>query len=328
MFHQQIKNHKNPIIKIQSEKDSPIITIYDDQGVITTFDESKNQIISSKKINFQKPISFIKIKKNYIYFGQENGDIIILKKENKEIFAKVMGHQNSISNITIINSSIFLSSCLDGKLLIWDKINMDILKVFTFEEYISYIKKIDEEKIYLLIGENKLVIFDFDKGKVEREFSLGLFGITFLKIEDNKAYFGDIYGKLNIIKNLDNFFLKKENIKRLIGHDSWINNIIFYKEFLITFGDDAKIKFWNYENLKVLDVINKGHRKSISASNFKNDVVISGCLDGLVYLWKIEDVRKRIKEKKNLKLKMEMRTQELLELENKKKKKKLKKKKK
>ena len=324
MFHQQIKSHTSPIILIHPSKSSSEILTIDETGLISIYLKKTQKTICTKKIKLVNPITFCKIKNKYIYFGLENGDIVLVEKENKKVFVKVMGHEKSVCFISILNSSIFITSGLDKKLIIWDNINFIILKVYSFDDYISYIKKIDDKKVYLLIGDNRLIIFDFKKGEIDKEIFLGQFGITFIRIENNKVFFGDTYGKLNIINNLQNFFLKKEILRRQIAHDSWINNIILNKEFLITFGDDSKIKFWNSENFKFVDQI-KGHKKSISASCLMEDLVYSGCLDGQIYLWSLEDVRNRIEKRRQQKLEKDKETQELMELENKKKRKKFKK---
>ncbi|QTA37517.1 hypothetical protein JYK00_07220 [Thermosipho ferrireducens] len=187
------------------------------------------------------------------------------------------GHSGAIWDIKIYNGEVFTAGA-DGAVNIW-KFGSDIL-LRTIYSNSSWTRAVEITNDYIITGgykpDNSVKIFSKKEGKLVNTFSDHK-GSIFTLATDGLLLASGGSDNTVVIRNLSTNGI----VAKYHAHSRWVRDLKFYKNYLISGGDDGKIIFFDLNTLKIDKVIELSEKviKILTVS----DVVYAVTAKGFVY---------------------------------------------
>lgn len=89
-------------------------------------------------------------------------------------------------------------------------------------------------------------------------------------------------------------------VKLFHGHKGWVYCLMIYKEYLYSGGDDNVVRIWNCDTGDQIEQL-IGHRNGVTQITVANNQIYTGSFDHYILQWDVEELTKRIEEKKQMK---------------------------
>ena len=198
------------------------------------------------------PINTINITsdKEYVFSGNQNGEIEIWNILKKQRMARFRAHVQMINCLALSEDDrILYSVSEDRKIKTW---NLSDIKAFNSisnnrQNIQSVAKSWDEKYIAISESHNNII----------------------------KIYTGSSYSEESLLN----------------GHDKAVLCCDFSPQVsqLISSGTDKKIILWDYINRRKLDEVINAHKQYIHTCAISQNNIITGCYDGIVKVWKIDN---------------------------------------
>ncbi len=217
LFHEILKSHNYPIIKLKYLETNKQLVSIDFKGFIRIWDLEKKEILKKFNLKFESEVQFAETSNKFLYLNLDSGVIVIMNLNTGDIIGKFYGHESPISAIHFATNSFFLSGSIEGSIIIWERINFEITKVLQLDGSIGFMDSYGKNQLLILVGENNLIVMDCFAEIILKEKQLGKFSITKLIRQDDMLYWGCTYGNLNCV-NLVKFFEGNAVIERRKAH--------------------------------------------------------------------------------------------------------------
>ena len=219
-----------------------------------------------QKINFE----------SFLYYTKTNSDkinpMLLLGDDEGNLLQMDLNNGNIVDNLfTNVHQAIF-------QIYFYSKDNIDYLYIFTNEQTLIKIK-------INILNDN------ISSGIVEDIIPFYCQEILSLKWLNNSNFI--FSSNDNILKAFD---ITKDKVNLYEGHTDFIMSIIIKDDLVITTSKDSTIRIWKISenlNLKCISIL-RGHSEPVNCSDVlikKNiNYLISGCKDGSIKLWDINDI--------------------------------------
>ena len=183
----------------------------------------------------------------------KNGDFKGFIEKIEEI-----GHRNAITSITFLSDGRIASSCLDGRIYIYNKDTYERENMLDIFEYIFYITQLSDNNLIACCGSienNILRIYKINKGFMNYDLIQNLEGHKdwvwkVIEIEKNKLISSSKDNTIKIWEKIDNHYICKKTIAVSNKNNNKPINIIRANENEIAAysSEDKYIKFLDIKN--------------------------------------------------------------------------------
>ena len=259
--------HKLPIVGLYETKNNFLLTGSYQQFIIWKKDKifSGNFIIHHKIIEQNLVCSFIEIDNDLIAYSSYKTikEFNLKKLDYNKIYN---GLPNSVDSIIILCDKKFIAGCgIFSEIFIYSRENGNLIhKISKHSSFVNFLYHLNNYNQFLSAGtEGNIFLFEYklNNNNLEinciQEFNTKNFSTHHeCLIEFNKGFCSSTINNYIIYfeKNNNNIFEMK---KYFIAHNNSIYSLLLSldKKYLISSGNDQKIKFWNknFENTLIIE---------------------------------------------------------------------------
>lgn len=323
------------VYSVQFSNDGNFLVSGGFDGVINIWDVTKGELIASLK-GKEKNIWDMRLSKDdsYLISTYWKNKAILYRLFNKDVTSQNIiishnefpflaqkwpeqaGEANFIEDGCYSHSGdIIATAARDDRIRLWKSQNGELLKEFSFENFLKENKEIhyipypgcitfSPDDKYILIGnwKGQLFIMDSETGHIENVIVNSMddkeakpsFGNTAADVQSNdiSCIRYNSYGDLFLFSSHD-FYTHIYDTKtlkpvlNLDGHLAPVNNLTFDKEgkYIITCSRDKTIRIWDYRGIQIKTLA--GHRNEVNAvaCSPTQDVIVSVSDDRTMRIW-------------------------------------------
>lgn len=229
-------------------------------------------------------------KLNICLIGFKNGKIELLNLKSFITNNQINLHNDTISSISIVESTNSFISISDDKTIINFDIDKGKRQRINLNEKIKQLSVAKNNEIFLIALENNQIsLWDYKNFKKIRDFGKQRHLVKSLDISESGLQFiSGSYDNTIRIWDISTGML----IKELQGYNNWIRGICFHpsNDYFLTGSYDMSIKIWDTNTFECIKCL-KGHKnwvRSIDCS-FKNNICVSGSYDNTIKIWDIDN---------------------------------------
>lgn len=287
----KLVGHKDTLVTLNLDHVGNRLNSYSIDGNVLVWD-LKNFRISNKSqiiVGANLEVSCCLVSETMIYIGFSQGLVRRFRIDDKSLCGEYKGHCDQITAVQK-NQFFLFSASQDCNIRRWglDSAICDV--VYQFSDPISSIF-LKENELYLVSWDRFLRVIDIEEGNIIHEFVASDKPIQCLCVNENIVYVG---GSDLVIKSWDLLSMKSTTYK---GVRSWVMGLNIYENFLIGYSDDKMISVWDKITGKLLEQFS-GHKDGITCLGILGDQMYSGGFDQCVLVWDLEEMKKRIGERK------------------------------
>lgn len=256
--------------------------------LIKTWNISTGQKVDEFLGHESSILTLLKLNEKTLLSASRDQLIKFWKSENGKISHQkdLKIHSATVLTLCKIDDSIFISGGGDGIINVIDKNGNVLLQWQGHEEWIWQIIKISETKICSVGEDGVIKYWNFINGELLYSFKINAPINSITYNSSKKIIFignanGEILSFLWKKGRSNNFNL----INSFQAHQGIIRRLKFYNGFLVSGGEDSKVKIWNYSEKKCTQKIE--HDNFVQDFIIENEYLISVSYDGKILKTKL-----------------------------------------
>ena len=253
--------------------------------LIKAWDKStgqKNDEFSGHKNSI---LSLLKLNQNTLLSASRDQVIKIWKERyGKFYFQKDLKiHGTTVLTLCKVDDSTFISGGADGIINVVEENGKVILSWNGHSEWIWQIIKINETEICSIGEDGLLKIWNYKTGSLLKHFQCD-YPINSIAFAKETIFIGNSNGEIQLL------FWEREICNLIVrnsfqGHQGIIRQLKLFNGFLLSGGEDSKVKIWNTVNMKCIQIVE--HNNFVQDFIIEKDTLISVSYDGQILKTKL-----------------------------------------